>query len=201
MSSTSQKIVDPHLKGYFKILGSFVHHFYCFLLLTVWLALLEGTNYGSKNKKFAYNLLFQPKYVPLNSLRIPSDTICIDEFHLEFSNCNKLIYLCDTTTQKRRRSKLSAYVLNCFSYIHNIFFLLFCCFNFKREEKYGMEKNLNFNYCIQYQFLSMTEETMKRKEDEDKNGKEIRMKGGQGWRKKNCCKIEFNFFCPLKWKW
>lgn len=43
-----------------------------------------------------------------------------------------------------------------------------------------MEKNLNFNYCIQYQFLRKTEETKKmEEEDEDENGKEMRMKGGR----------------------
>jgi hypothetical protein len=47
-----------------------------------------------------------------------------------------------------------------------------------------MEKNLNFNYCTQYQFFKQEKKRNKEKEaaaeKEDVNGKEMRMKGGRG---------------------
>lgn len=59
-----------------------------------------------------------------------------------------------------------------------------------------MERNLNFNYCTQYQFLSKTEETKKKeaKQEEDVNGKEMRMKGGRRWKRK-VVKLNSTFLC------
>jgi len=65
---------------------------------------------------------------------------------------------------------------------------------FQTWEKYGLKRNLNFNYCTQYQFLSKTEETKKKEaEEEDLNGKEMRMKGGRRWERK-VVKLNSTFF-------